>query len=392
MFALSLVIALSWAVLLWSVFTDADGDDRALVGDVEPWTGRLYIADTSARSEAVLIVEARVRRAHIVQSFASGTGTSIAVSADGSRLVEAFIACGGCGGVLSVVDTRWGHVEQRIPLSWPDGRRYVAPARQTVTPTVALSPDGRVAFAWATGPGLDVSIGTIDVDQGTVSAMSAGLDPGCAPGDVLVPLPEPRTIAIVCAQSRDVRFLSIAADGSLLDAEAVELPSGGADGSIGRTPAGMGVPVAATPSSDLSRLFMVRSDGTVVTLDLANREIDGVVGLLVPRGHVVAPGATLVFSAAAPGELAVAFRPAGPGAHAADVIRTFDAETWRIRTEVTVDDPFEVMTRAPDDDSLLVFHRGRPGLRVVDRDTGRVTQLLTEIRRPGFAVVPLLSE
>jgi hypothetical protein len=383
----ALVVGVAWSFLLWSVFTDA-GDDRAIGGDVQPWTGRVYVIDTSPRNEAVLVVEASPRRAHIVQSIASGRHPAIAVAADGATLVQASLACAVCEAVLSVVDTRWGHVERRVVLSWPGGRRYAASTAQTLVPTVALSPDGRVAFVWLRGPGVDVSIGTIDVERGMASETSTDVDPGCAPGDMMVPLAEPRTIAIVCERSAEILFLSIAEDGSLIDTEIVQLS--GAEVSIGMATASDWQPVAATPSRDLGRLFVSGADGIVVTLDLHARTITETTSLPLPPGHIVSSGASLAFHADS-NELAVAVRPRGPGAHPADAVLIFDVEGWQMRTEVTVHDSFHAMTAGPDG-SLLVFGGGQRGLRAIAPQTGRVTELAPGIRQPGYVVVPLLAE
>ena len=385
------VLTVAWLLLVLAVFTNEHSD---VVGSgIEPWTNRLYVVDAGHRKDSVMIVDIRRSRERVVQSVESGAQVAIAVSADGSRLVAVSRRCGAgpCGNVMSVIDTRWGSVERTIPLSWPAVHSRVARTPRTPSaPSIALSPDGRFAFLWVRGDGRTASIGTVDVDTGTVLPETAHPPGECRAGSPLVPLAGVREVAIACGASARVRLLTIDDGGGLQRLDTVALPAG-IETMAGAGRQEPGHPVAATTSGDLRLLFVATSIGRVSTIDLTTRALQNVVDLRLPAGRLVASGASLSFSDTR-NTLSVSVRPTGePLSSVADMIVVVDVSSWTTLAEITPRVPFEAMTRTPDDGSLLVYGTERPGVRAVDPMTGSEMRVLPDVRRPRIVVVPLFA-
>jgi DNA-binding beta-propeller fold protein YncE len=385
------VTTFTWALLLLTVFSDGERSARDL-GGAEPWTNRLYVVNARDRNDSVMIVDARRSRERVVQSTGSGADAAIGLSADGSQLVAVSRRCGEdvCRDVMSVIDTRWGNVDRLLALSWPGGRtRVVRATRPSSAPSLAVSPDGRYAYLWVRESGHPASVATIDIGTGSVLPATAGHpDIGCLVGSALVPLPDARGVAIVCAASDHVLFLTIADNGGLLRLDTVDLPTGATDDAGPH----VGHPVTTTTSSDLRRLYVATSMGRVFVIGLDTHVLETAVDLSLPTGRLVASGASLSFSDTR-STLFIALRPSEHARFSsADVIRVVDASSWETLVEVTLKRSFEAMTRTPGDTSLLVYDRRRSGLRMIDPVTGSDTRVLNEIRRPKLVVVPLLAE
>ncbi|HYZ84123.1 MAG TPA: hypothetical protein VE621_06955 [Bryobacteraceae bacterium] len=189
----------------------------------KPESNWLYIIDSNKNREQSQILVLDPEQGLIRKVFKTGHQPDLAVSSDGKKLFVAHNLPspegGSSSGVLEVVDSVTGLVLSRVEN--PD--RWLTPA-SFYTSKMALSHDGRWLFIFkmhATQQDSTFYVSTFDTEAGTFLPERVAL-PGCVSG-VLLPMTQREHLAVICSETRDVRFLTLNQAGG--KSEAVMPPS-----------------------------------------------------------------------------------------------------------------------------------------------------------------------
>jgi WD40 repeat protein len=345
---------------------------RALPARVGPYTHRLYVVDArppsrlDAGSSAVMAAIPRGSALEVVRTIDVGLQAETALSPDGRLLYSlAFLPDSPNRDgrqTLATYDTSSGRrvneapIETLLPQDWATEQWQA-----TCCTGLFSSPEGgRLYFAersYTKHQAHDsIWVGTFDtVEQKLLpeAAEIAGCDQRA-----MVPV-ERGTVVVVCthtaccteaySETNDVRWVTIAEDGSTAESHVVPLTSPSSDGS---STDDSGELAWAVPSPDRRWIYAVTRVGRLFVIDVQEKRVAQVVDLDLTGSFEVA-GEKVALSPDG-GTLYVGTSDTTLITHdLADSIQGFDVATWRRTGHVRVGAPFYSLSFGPAKDGRL---------------------------------------
>lgn len=375
---------------------------------VGPYTHRLYVVDATSDAHVVAL-DTRGGAIETVHSYAVGGQAEVALSPDGARLYALAFRPGRARQTLSTFDTRTTRITDEAPIEslLPEGwntEQY----QSTCCTGLYSSPDGgRLYFterSYTRRHAADgIWIGTFDTVAGRLLPEAAEIS-GCD-RRTIVALAN-ATIVVVCShsnccqaysQTNDVRWLTIAADGSTEESHVVPLtpPSTGTSADVS------GELAWAVASPDRRWIYAVTRTGLLFVIDVRAETVKRVVqldlaGSFEVTGEKVAlsPDGSMLFVGASDADLVTA--------GLASSIQRFDVASWRRTGRVRAAAPFYSLAFGPKDDGrLYVFSPGgtsawvgprTPSVEVLDPASLRqVDAVMPPFEAPILGMVPALD-
>ena len=338
-----------------------------------PYTHRSYVLDIDGGAR-VVAVQQDGPSGKVVQSYHVGGQAQTALSPDGSRLYALAFRPGHGRQTMATFDTGTGRlideapIETLLPTGWSTEQYKVWPGNDGLV----SSPEGaRLYFAersYTKRHAHDsIWLGTYDT-IGRRLLPEAVRIPGCDLRSI-IPFEEGRVVAVCSrttgccfeaySETSDVRWLTIANDGSVADSYIVPLEAPPDDDSSADL---SGELAWAVPSPDGRRIYAVTRTGRLFVIDVRDQTVDRVVdldlaGTFEITGQKVAlarDGHSLYVGTSGTTEVTK-----GIARH----IQRFDVSTWRRTGGVRTDLPFYNLSLAPGGDYLDAISPGAFGGR-----------------------------
>jgi DNA-binding beta-propeller fold protein YncE len=378
-----------------------------------PYTHRLYVLDIR-RAGRVVAVQPQGVSPQLNRSYPVGVQAQTTLSPDGSRLYALSFPPHGDRQTMSTFDTGSGRliheapIERLLPPGWGTEQYKIWPWNDGL---VSSPEGGRLYFtgrSYTKHQAHDsIWLATYDTVAQRVLPEAARI-PGCDLRSI-VPQDQGRVV-VVCSrttgccyeaysETNDVRFLTIANDGSAAESDSIPLkPPERYDSSAD----GSGELAWAVPSPDGRRIYAVTRIGRLFVIDVRDQTVDRVVdldlvGSFEVTGQKVAlsrDGGTLYVGTSDTDEVT-----RGVAGH----IQSFDVSTWSRTGGVLARQPFFSLALGPGGDYLYAVspksfsNAGRSrrpsAIQVFDGDTlSAVGVVPGNWHWPVLAEVPLLDD
>jgi 6-phosphogluconolactonase (cycloisomerase 2 family) len=191
------------------VFGARESDAAQSPGNPNASSVYVFEVEGSQGNANVFVYDVEDNEKHLLRRFEVFAGQGMVPSPDGSRLYVATTAAeGGSQGTVSIFDTQSGDLIEEVP-----GPQPLSIPRPPF-PIVTVSPDAQWLHVLALDPDSGAkSVATMDTQARAMLPKTVIID-GCDPTGAIPSAKHARGVYVICEDSNEIVFASVADDGS----------------------------------------------------------------------------------------------------------------------------------------------------------------------------------